>query len=141
MATRNQLKMSTSDKQRRTFSDSFKLKKVREIELGHSKIADICKEYEVSYTSVYKWLDKFGMTRKKGERIILETDSDTKQLQAYKQKIAELEQVIGQKQIMIDFMDKMIEIAEDRYKIDIKKKPSTKPSDSFGKTENNTPLV
>lgn len=127
MAKRNQYKMSVSQRQVRSFSDSFKLQKVREIELGKTKIPDICKEYEVSRTSVYRWLNKFGMTKKKGERLIVEIDSDTKQLQAYKQKVAELEQLIGQKQIRIDFMDKMIEIAEDKYGIDIKKKHSTKP--------------
>jgi transposase len=55
-----------------------------------------------------------------------------------KKKIAELERIIGQKQILIDFKDKMIDLAEQTYKVDIKKKFSTKPSDSTGSSGNNT---
>ncbi len=57
----------------------------------------------------------------KPERLVLETESDTKELIALKQKVAELEKIIGQKQILLDFKDKMIEIAEQTYGIDIKK--------------------
>jgi hypothetical protein len=61
----------------------------------------------------------------KKERLIIETDSDTRQLLELKKKIAELEQIVGQKQILIDFKDKMIDLAEETYGVDIKKKFST----------------
>ncbi|MBK5261313.1 MAG: hypothetical protein JJE17_01920, partial [Peptostreptococcaceae bacterium] len=46
------------------------------------------------------------------------TDSDTRQLLALKKKVAELEQIVGQKQILIDFKDKMIDLAEETYGVD-----------------------
>lgn len=138
MATREDRKLSASERRRRRFSDNFKLQKVREIELRKANVSEICKQYEVSRRAVYKWLNKFGMDKKKEERLIVETDSDTRQLLFYKQKVAELEQIVGQKQIVIDFKDKMIEIAEETYGIDIKKKPSTVPSNSSGNTGKNT---
>ena len=141
MATREQFKMSISERRLRTFSDNFKKEKVKEIQLGKTKVSEICKQYEVSKTNVYKWLDKYGQMKNKKERIILETDSDTRQLLALKKKIAELERIIGQKQILIDFKDKMIDLAEEHYGIDIKKKFTTQPSDIFGKGENNTTSV
>lgn len=62
--------MSESERRRRTFSDSFKIQKVREIELRKTKISEICREYEVSVTAVRKWLDKFGiMSNKKDRRL------------------------------------------------------------------------
>jgi len=122
MATRTQFKMSVSERRRRHFSDSFKIQKVRELETGKTKVSEICKLYEVSDISVYRWLNKFGTMKDKKERLIVETDSDTRQLLALKKKIAELERVIGQKQIIIDFKDKMIELAEETYGVDIKKK-------------------
>jgi len=139
MATREQFKMSTSERRRRHFSDNFKIQKVKEIQTGKTKISEICKQYEVSDKSVYRWLDKFGVMKNKKERIIVETDSDTRQLLSLKKKIAELERIIGQKQILLDFKDKMIDIAEETYGIDIKKKFSTRPSDTSGNDENNTP--
>lgn len=138
MATREQFKMSTSERRKRVFSDSFKIQKVRELETGKSKVSDICKQYEVTSTNVYRWLNKFGSMKNKKERLIIETDSDTKQLLELKKRVAELERIIGQKQIMIDFKDKMIEIAEETYGVDIKKKFSTQPSTTSGSTGSNT---
>jgi transposase len=141
MATRNQFKMTTVEKRYRHFSDSFKIQKVRELETGKTKVSELCKQYEVSNVSVYRWLNKFGTMRDKRERLILETDSDTKQLLALKKKIAELEQIVGQKQILIDFKDKMIDLAEETYGVDIKKKFSTSRSNTSGTTESDTNIV
>lgn len=138
MARREQLKMSTSERRRRKFSDSFKIQKVKEIETGKTKVSEICKQYEVSSVNVYRWLNKFGSMQDNKERLIVETESDTKQLLALKKKVAELERIIGQKQVLIDFKDKMIDIAEETYGIDIKKKLSTLQSDTSGNTEKNT---
>ena len=141
MATRSQFKMTTLERRRRNFSDSFKVQKVRELETGKTKISEICKQYEVSDTNVYRWLNKFGTMKDKKERLIVETDSDTKQLLALRKKVAELERLIGQKQILLDFKDKMIELAEETYGVDIKKKFFTRQSGTSGTTESNTDTV
>jgi transposase-like protein len=141
MATRDQFKMTTAERRRRRFSDSFKIQKVRELETGKTKISELCKQYEVSDTNVYCWLNKFGTMKNKKERFIVEADSDTKQLLALKKKIAELEQIVGQKQILIDFKDKMIDLAEETYGVDIKKKFSTQQSNTSGITGSNTGLA
>jgi transposase-like protein len=141
MATRNQFRMSVSERRSRTFSENFKIKKVREIELGRTKVSEVCKEYEVSDVSVYKWLQNYGTMKNKKERLIVESQSDTQQLIALKKKIAELERIVGQKQILLEFKDKMIDLAEQTYGVDIKKKFSTKPSNTSGSDENNTPSV
>jgi transposase len=62
-------------------------------------------------------------------------ESETKKLIAFQAKIAELERLVGQKQVIIEFQNKMIEIAEQEYQIDIKKKFDSKPSSSSGSTE------
>lgn len=58
-----------------------------------------------------------------------------------KKKVAELERIIGQKQILLDFKDKMIEIAEETYGVDIKKKISTEPLNTSGGSGKNTSSV
>ena len=127
MATRKQFTMNEAERRRRHFSDNFKKSKVQELELGRLTISDLKKQYEVSSTTIYRWIANFGTMKNKPERIIVETDSDTKELLHLKQKIAELERIVGQKQVLIDFYDKLIDIAEDEYKVDIKKKFGTKP--------------
>ncbi len=141
MAKLEEFKMSTSERRARRFSDNFKQSKVREIELGKTKVSEIVKQYQVTATNVYRWITKFGTMKNKQERLIVETDSDTKQLLALKEKVAELEQIIGQKQVQLDFKEKMIEIAEEKYGIDIKKKLSTAPSNTSGKTDSKSTTV
>jgi transposase-like protein len=110
----------------RRFSTEWKEKKVREIVEGRSSPSEICKAYELSRTSIYKWLDLYS-GKQKPERTIVESKSDTTKILALQKRIAELERALGQKQILLEFKDKMIELAEDTYKVDIKKKFGTKP--------------
>jgi transposase-like protein len=118
--------LTRGERQNRHFSETFKVKKVQEIERGITRISEICKEYEVSDTSVRKWILKYSTMKKKTERLIVESKSDTQKILDLKKQIAELERLLGQKQIQLEFKDTMIEIAEEMYKIDIKKKLGTK---------------
>lgn len=58
---------------------------------------------------------------KKGIKQVVEAKSDTIKIKQLKDQIKELERIIGQKQILIDFQEKMIELAENEYQLDIKK--------------------
>lgn len=140
MAKPNQLKIHQNTRQYRYFSEGFKKQKVEEIEKNLVKISEICREYQVSHAAVYKWIYKYSVMRKKGVRQVIEAESDTRKLLQLKEKIKDLERIIGQKQILIDFQQKMIDIAEEEYKIDIKKKLGSKLSAGSGKTESNTPI-
>lgn len=133
-----EISLTLEERKRRHFSESFKRKKVQEVESGQSKIADLCRQYDTVRGTVYKWLNKYGNMATKKEKLIIETESDTKELLAAKAEIARLKMIIGEKQIQIDFKDKMIEIAEEMYNIDIKKKFATKPSDIIKDIEKNT---
>ena len=106
----------------RSFSEEFKKGKVRELERNLSSINDICKTYSVSRTSVYKWIYKYSVMAKKQVKQVVEAKSDTQKIRALEHRIKELERIIGQKQLLLDFKDKMIEIAESDYHVDIKKK-------------------
>jgi transposase len=141
MANRETNTLTQAQRRRRTFSESFKIQKVKELEMGITKVSELCKQYELSGVAIYKWLAKYGSMKSKKERIIVESESDTKQLLELKRKVAELERIVGQKQILLDFKDKMIDIAEEMYGVDIKKKLSEKPSKPTGKSENDTPSV
>ena len=136
MARLEQLKMTTAERRQRKFSDNFKIQKVREIETGQTKVSEICSQYQVASKNVYLLIDKFGsMKKNKKEHMVVETDSDTRQLIELKKRVSELERIIGQKQILIDFQDKMIDLAEETYGVDIKKKFFSTPSSTSGKTE------
>jgi transposase-like protein len=135
MATRTQFKLSTKERILRNFSEEFKQQKVREVERKQTKVSEICKQYEVSATSVSRWLKKYSSNYMKGIKTIVETESDTKRLIELQAKIADLERIVGQKQLVIDFQNKVIELAEQTYGVDIKKKLQSKPFSGTGTTE------
>lgn len=123
----------------RYFSESFRQGKVREIERNLTTVACVCRDYEVSRSAVYKWIYKYSLYRKRQIRQIIEPMSDSQKIKDLQAKIKELEQLVGQKQIQLEFKDKMIEIAEEMYRVDIKKKLGSKLSSGLGKTEKDTP--
>lgn len=134
MAKQNQFTMSESERRVRRFSSNFRKEKVRELELGLVSIGDLRQQYQVSDMTVRRWIAKFGSMKSKKERLVVESQSDTIQLLELKRKVAELERIVGQKQLLIDFQQKMIELAEQEYNVDIKKKYSGQQSSTSGKT-------
>lgn len=138
MATPEKLLQAQRSRNSRYFSEEFKRQKVREIEKNLVSISELTKEYQVSRTSIYRWIFKYSKMIKKGERQIVERKSDTRKIQELRERIRELERVVGQKQLLIEFQQKMIELAEETYEVDIKKKLSSKLSSGTGQTDPNT---
>ena len=122
----------------RYFSEDFKKKKVRELERKITSIPDICRTYSVSRTSVYRWIYKYSVMAKKQVKQVVEAKSDTQRIKVLEARIKELERIVGQKQLLLEFQDKMIEIAEADYGVDIKKKVGSKLSSGTTSTGKNT---
>ena len=105
----------------RIYSDDFKKEIVAIYESGKFSVLQLEKLYGVSNASIYSWIYKFSTFNEKGFRIVEMKESGAKKLKQLEQKVKELEQAVGQKQIKIDYLEKIIEIAKDDLKIDIKK--------------------
>ena len=133
-------KLTTQERQKRFFNESFKRAKVSEIERNILSIAELCKEYQVTRTAVYKWIYKYSLMRKQENRQVIEPESETRKVLLLKQEVSELQRVIGEKQLKMDFLEKVIELAEQEYGLDIKKKFTTKPSYGTGQTGEGTSL-
>ena len=125
-------KLTVKERINRYFSEDFKRKKVSEIDRNLSSVSKVCRVYQVSHTAVYKWIYQYSVMRKKGIKQVVEAKSDSRKIEALKEQIKELERIIGEKQVKLDFQEKMIEIAEKQYQIDIKKKFSGKRSSGTG---------
>jgi transposase-like protein len=131
-------KLTVRERQNRYFGEEFRRRKVSEIERGVTTIAEVSREYQLTRSAIYKWIQKYSRMRKKQERMVVESLSDTRKIAALKERVKELERMVGQKQIQIDFFDKMIELAEEEYGIDIKKNSSTPSSAGTGRGGKNT---
>jgi transposase-like protein len=122
----------------RSFSEEFKRKKIRELEKNITSVTDISKTYSVSRAAVYKWIYKYSAMAKKQVKQVVEAKSDTQKIKALEERIKELERIVGQKQLLIEFKDKQIEIAEAMYNVDIKKKVGFKLSSGTTSTGKRT---
>ncbi|MEZ7500730.1 hypothetical protein QO200_18600 [Flavobacterium sp. Arc3] len=111
------------------YSMSFKLQIVQEIERGELTVTESTKTYGIQNRStVVKWLRKFGnfdwenqtpfTMSKSPEQKIMELEAKVKLLEKQK-SFLERQAFVADKKVII--FDMMIDIAEEEYKIDIRK--------------------
>lgn len=118
----------------RIFSEDFKKTCVTEYEHGQFTVVELSKLYQIRTTIIYRWIYKYSSYNKRRIKVVEMVDSSKKKLKELNQRIEELERIVGQKQLNIDFLEKMIEIAKDQYGIDIKKNSDTPPSTGLKNT-------
>ena len=118
----------------RKFTEDFKRQVVKEYESGTFSVRQLGRLYGLANQQIYSWIYKFSIFNEKGYRIVEAKDSSAVKLKEMEERIKELERSIGQKQIKIDFLEKMIDIAKSDLDIDIKKNYDTSQSAGSGKT-------
>jgi len=121
-------------KSHRRYSEEFKRQVVTEFESGALSVLQLCRLYGLGDQTVYNWIYKFSTFNQKGSRIVEMKDSSAAKLKEMEQRIRDLERAVGQKQIKIDYLEKMIDIAKTDLDIDIKKNYDTPQSGGSGKT-------
>jgi len=126
-------------RQQRYFSESFKKQKVKELVHKTLSIRDVCELYDVSRSAVYKWIYKYSVHHTKGTNQIVEMESEASKTRALKQRVAELERVIGRKQLTIDYLEKLIDLASEELGYDLKKNSVPPPSNGSDATGETTP--
>ena len=115
-------------RKQRKYSEEFKKNIVDSFEKGEFSIPQLEKLYGISNALIYNWVYKFSSFNEKGCRIVEMESSNQNKLKELVNKVKELEQIVGQKQIAIDYLEKMIELAKTDLNIDIKKNYSLRPS-------------
>lgn len=119
------LKTGKRISRKRKFSEDLKLKIVKEYESGAFSVVEMTKVYDISYQTIYNWIYKYSKYNKKSIQVVEMKDSQAHKMKQMEARIKELEQAVGQKQMNIDYLEKMIELAKENYDIDIKKNSNT----------------
>ena len=114
-------------RQRRNFSESFKREKVQELTSGLYSIRSFCKLWGLSIGSVYRWIYRYSPQHKQGTVMVIQKESEAVKTKELLVKVAELERLVGQKQMQLDYLEKLVELASKEYGIDIKKNFNAKP--------------
>lgn len=105
----------------RTFSMAFKLEKVDLLDSGKISVREICEIYGVSETAVYKWKRKYSKLER-SERMVVEKISEELKNKELLHRIKELEQIVGKKQIELDYYKTAIEEITEEVGEDLLKK-------------------
>lgn len=113
---------------RRNFSERFKKELVEEYERGHHSVIELGKLYKIQTAIIYRWIYKYSLYNKKKLRVVEMAESSTKKVTDLLHQIKDLERVVGQKQLHIDFLEKTVEFADDEFGINLKKKHIIKQS-------------
>ena len=127
----------TEIRKQREFSEEFKRSIVDAFERGEFSVYQLSKLYGIANPLIYNWIYKFSTFNEKGCRIVEMKDSQQNKLKELSKKVKELEQIVGQKQIAIDYLEKMIELAKTDLNIDLKKNYNSKPSAGSNATKKN----
>jgi transposase len=106
---------------RRHFSEEFKREKVKELTSNLYSIRSFCKLWEVSSVTVYRWIYKYSPSHKQGTIMVIQKESEALRTAELLIKVSDLERTLGQKQMQIDFLEKLVEIAGKKFEIDLKK--------------------
>ena len=122
------LKNGKRIKRYRRYSEEFKLKIVREYESGKYSVYEMEKIYDITNKSIYSWIYKYSEYNKKSIQVVEMKDSQADKVKKLEARIQELERFVGQKQMKIDYLEKMIDLAKEHYDIDIKKNSDTPQS-------------
>ena len=124
--TTNQLKV----RKLRFFSEEFKKAKVDDLVNKRISAREICELYGISRQSVYNWLYRYSPHHERSTKQVVEMESEAKRTKLLLHRVAELEGAIGRKQLKIDYLEKLIEIASKEIGYDLKK--TFEPSSSSG---------
>ena len=87
-------------RKQRQFSEEFKKELVKEFESGKFSDGELGRLHGIANPVIYRWIYKYSHFNKHGYRIIEMKDSSQNKIKDLEQKIKQLEQTGGQKQIM-----------------------------------------
>ena len=125
----------------RIFSEPLKRQIVNELSRGGIRISQMAKLHCVSITAVYKWIYKYSGTHSQTTRQVVEMESESKKTLNLQKENAEMLRILGMKQMQIDYLNKILELASEELGVDIKKKFPIEPLSGLNEIQKNTDIL
>lgn len=110
---------------RRSFSTDFKRMIVQEYDSGNFTVLQLSRLHHVDFQSIYNWIRKYSSVEQPKSVIVEVKNSSSKKLKELEKQVKELHRIIGQKQVNIDYLEKIIDLSSQHYKTDLKKNFNT----------------
>lgn len=107
--------------QRRIFSEEFKRQKVQLIVDKLASVKEVSETYGVSATSVYRWVYQYSPHHQRGSVQVVQMESEAHKTKELLRQVAELERAVGQKQLQIDYLERLLAVSGESLQMDLKK--------------------
>ncbi len=137
---RHETKEKLQIRERRIFSEEVKKKAVKDLTSKRATMKGLMNEHQVSHQTIYQWLYKYSPYHEQKCTLVVQMKSEETKNTELQKRVAELERVVGQKQLEIDFLNKVLEIGSSELGFDLKKNFNIPPSNGTGGTSNNMAL-
>ncbi len=109
-------------KDRNRYSVAFKMKVAEEIESGMLSIVEACKLYGIpGQASVWEWVKRYGMNERINKAVYIMTQDEERELIRLRKENRRLQQALDDSQIKNMALESILELAEEKYGISIKK--------------------
>jgi transposase len=125
-------------RERRIFSEELKKQSVKELVSKRATINSLMTEHQISANTVYRWLYKYSPYHEQKCTLVVQMKSEELKNSELRQRMAELERIVGQKQLEIDFLNKLLEIGSSELGFDLKKSFSPPPLNGTGCSKGST---
>lgn len=124
-------------RQQRYFSEQVRKQVVADIEKGRCTVAEASRELGVSDTAIYQWLHKYSIHLKKNKALVVQDKSEAYRTTTLEAQLKAALAALGSKQMEIDLLNKIIELASESYGTDLKKTIQNPPSSGSVKPRGN----
>jgi transposase-like protein len=135
---KGQIKQKLEIREARVFSEVVKKQAVKDLVSKRSTIKQIAAYHQTSLTTVYRWLYKYSPHHEQKCTLVVQMESEATKNSNLQNRNAELERIIGQKQLEIDFLNKLFELGSSELGFDLKKSFSTSASSGTGSIKGST---
>jgi len=83
----------------RSYSESFKLKVISDLEKGELSKNEIVEKYGISFQSLYNWIKRFSRFDLLNKKVRIETMQDKDQIKSLKEEIKKLKEALADKDV------------------------------------------
>jgi transposase len=126
-------------RQRRIFSKEFKRQKVQLIVDKLASVSELAQTYGLSPTSVYRWVYQHSPHHQRGSIQVVQMESEAHKTKELLRQVAELERAVGQKQLQIDYPERLLAVSGESLQMDLKKTFGGSALSGSASTSANTP--
>lgn len=116
-----QVKSKLEIRDHRIFSEELKKKAIKDLISKRTTIRSLMAEHQISHQTVYRWLYRYSPYHEQKCTLVVQMKSEELKNSELRQRMAELERIVGQKQLEIDFLNKLLEIGSGELGFDLKK--------------------